>query len=249
VKGDEGAQIRIRFAVATLLLIFAAGPVTGVRSQSFYDARTGSAGSAAASLSGPNFPTPNTPYASARQMLFRQHMRVAPDKIGRPDKQFPELDCSKRREWEDSCRALFIWSTPDGWGNYVVVWVRRDDKLVSEAHFPFPVEGPFRAIPPRLPSDVPRLPAAYLRARVELRRLGFTPAGINDPGATCLDRRCKHEMKLRETICAVDAPYCNAYWIAPDGRALKVMTTGEFNGGRVYYETWITDKELKRAEK
>jgi hypothetical protein len=190
------------------------------------------------------FPTKGISYVQARAMLFKQGLRIAPDRPSKPDQTFGELDCPTSF-FRHACRALFLEKKPDGWRNYVVVYVNQSDKTVISANYPTTVEG-MLSIPPPLSANVPQIKGSYLVARERLRELGFRPARrIGEHSRICVDIGCRHQIVLPEAECSgTGASFCNAYWIAKNGRVLDVVTVGEVHPG-VYFVRWTTPKELR----
>ena len=195
----------------------------------------------------PRLPDPGTPYAQAKELLLSQGLKVAPDQAKRPDRRYPELDCSGTAG--SACRALFISTTHDGWGQYIVVLVNGSDAKVVSADFARPVDG-LLSIPPAEPPDVPEIAGPYLQARHTLRHLGYKPLKMGgDPARVCADRVCRTFLILPEAQCAMDVPICITFWEARNGKVLKVMTIGEIRAGRVYYADWSTRAEWRESSR
>lgn len=208
-------------------------------------------GEASSAAKEPVFPAVGTPYANARLSLLKQGLKVAPDRAYRPNPIFREADCRPDDRPAPStsyaCRALFTHKRPDGWRDYVVVWIDANNRI-AHADFAVHMDG-LMSIPPPEAADVPKVGPAYMLARRQLRDLGYHPARMKDElaGTTCANLKCKRVLHLPEAECAADVPICNAYWTSPTGRFLKIMTVGEIRGGRVNYEEWISGKEFRRS--
>lgn len=180
----------------------------------------------------------------ARKQLLRQGLTIAPDRSERPDIRYPELDC-RGGFVPGGCRALFIHRRSDGWGEYVVVLVKGDAPAVVNVDFAHTADG-LLAIPPPPPADAPRISGPYLRAREQLKHLGFRPImPAGRPGTTCKDLACGRLLVLPEAQCAGDVPLCKAFWRAPDGRVLKVTTVGEIRAGKVDSVSWVKRDEWR----
>jgi hypothetical protein len=193
-----------------------------------------------------SFPVALTPYAQARAQLLKQGVRPVPEKANSHDRAYKELDCATNWGLAFECRAVFIYKESDGWKVYVVVYTNKDEeKSIISADYAARIEG-LIAIPPPIPPNMPTVRGNYLRARLKLRQLGFKPAQRDGQRQwICLDRKCNRHAEIREAECAVDIPICEAYWTAPDGKALRVTLVGETNP-RIYFMDWISQKDLRR---
>jgi hypothetical protein len=199
---------------------------------------------AASQSDNPKLPPAGTPYDQARKLLLAQHLTIAPDKPKKPDSRYPELDCGRLSGLNIDCQALFLFQEKNGWKSYVIVYVNKSRMLSMDADFAKPVDG-LRAIPPPIPVGVPRLAADYLRARAQLRELGFKPITPKRGGSeTCANIACRNTIPLPEAECTVDTSDCQTFWLSPDGRILKVLARGEV-APRVDYEKWTTRAELR----
>jgi len=179
----------------------------------------------------PIFPKVGTRYAEARQSLLRQGLTLSRRKPARPNATFRELDCSG-----SACRALFTFKNAEGWRLFVLAEV--DPATLRTTYVGLPRHGEdYHAIPPPEPKDIPGLPRDYGKARLLLKRRGYHSVRVGDqdsgpPG-------------YPEMHCFMDIAECDGWWLAPDGRLLKVLAVGE-QRRTIYFKTWATRAE--RAE-
>lgn len=218
-----------------------------------------------------DFPSPGTPYAEVRAALLKQGLQIAPVKrrydsdeerealkgkgiiapqpVPSPAPQFGEIDCWKL-DWERDpgvkCRALFLETVKDGWKQYVVVSIDPKTLMVGDIGYSTTTDG-LPSIPPTLAKDVPQIRGPYFASRQMLKAQGFHPARNHKSwwrGTVCTDPDCKRYTTLPEAGCSgTGAAFCIAYWIAKDGRVLKVTTIWEYP--QVYFAAWSSRKELK----
>lgn len=186
------------------------------------------------------YPPEGTPYVKAKQMLLKQGARLAPQKPEKPDARFPELDC----RFDAECRAIFLYRDKWGWDRHVVIWMKRGATTIESAGVP----GDWEALidtPPPPAADIPKLSGGYLHARRRLVALGYRGLPVEDAAENCLDDGCKKRVPLPEAYCmGTGLDYCSAYWRAPDGRMLIVVTVGE-RSRRVYRLYWATREDRR----
>ncbi|WP_374574758.1 hypothetical protein [Phenylobacterium sp.] len=199
-------------------------------------------------------PAVGAPYAEARRALLSQGMTPALDQVESPHPSFPELSCPSGEP--APCRALFLHKDTDGWRRYLVVETTAGPApVVTAARPPFTAEG-LLAIPPAPAADIPRLPKTYLAARQALIRLGFKPThASSEVFSTCSTApapdgsgACAADLPLPEikSCAGTGAGFCEAYWLAPDKRVLRIVTVYEPQPGDIYHLAWATPAELAK---
>lgn len=205
----------------------------------------------AASADSIHFPPAGMPYGQAKHLMLEEGFRVARDpRRGLPQKpnlRHQEINCGGD---QPVCHALFIRKRPeDGWQDYAIVLVKSDTLQVVTAHWSAPMDG-LLPIPPPEASDVPQLKGFYFTARKQLRKLGFTPLRMQWPSKTCANEKgaCGRLVVMPEATCSSDTAECTSFWLASNGRVLKVQTIGERLGGEIYYVNWSTRREQKMMQ-
>lgn len=107
---------------------------------------------------------------------------------------------------------------------------------------------------PAATADIPKLPWSYGAARRTLMDLGYKPTNASkfvwSACARALDSddyiTCDADLPLPEIAnCAgTGEGFCEAYWLAPDQRVLRVVTIGEPQPGAIYQLEWATPEQL-----
>jgi len=108
--------------------------------------------------------------------------------------------------------------------------------------------------PSATPAAPPSLDPVYWAARRQLLALGYRPAKAKtDPWRVCADAmenpddlQCEPDMVLPEVAdCSgTGMGFCLTYWIASDGRVLKIITAGEPQPYGVHAVSWATPEDL-----
>lgn len=198
---------------------------------------------AAPSASAARLDLEGMPYAQARKRLFAigltlvpQDARFGPGPAQHPHSDFPELD---------GRRAVLFQRLPDGGADFVVIEV--DERLlVTQVRSPASIDA-LPAIPPPFAAGIPNMADQdYAAARRRLLALGFVSKKTWDPASP------DHTPPPWVENLPPEVPWCSGsgmafcagFWIAPDGRVLKVTTIGEPQPGRIYDMTWATPDDL-----
>lgn len=200
---------------------------------------------------GDGLPNAGTPYGVARTFVISRGMTPYVDDGNGRGETYPELWCKGGR----FCQAAFLYRDAEGWGQYLVIETDAGGKVVREARSPYTAEG-YVSIPPPLDIDIPnQLNRPYGKARKSLLAQGYLPAKAygEEPVMACSRAiesddfvDCEADVELPEVAdCSgTGKAYCWAYWLAKDGRVLKITTIGEPQPGGVYHMEWASQEDL-----
>lgn len=200
---------------------------------------------------GDGVPNAGTDYGVARTFVMSRGMTPYVDDGNGRGETYPELWCKGGR----FCQAAFLYRDAEGWGQYLVIETDAGGKVVREARSPYTAEG-YVSIPPPLDIDIPnQLNRPYGKARKSLLAQGYLPAKAysEEPLAACSQAiesdefvDCEADVELPEVAeCSgTGKAYCWAYWLAKDGRVLKITTIGEPQPGGVYHMEWASQQDL-----
>lgn len=201
--------------------------------------------------SDPILPSKGMPYAEARTMLLKQGLKLSSDARDNPSPDYPEVDCPKT--WT-ICEGDFLFKDRDGWTYHILVSTEGDPPVVFTANFAHDVDGQPSIAPPEAP-DIPKTAKLYGVARRQLLTLGYRPTRASaEPWKACAKAisskghiDCPDDVTLPEVAnCSgTGLGRCQAYWLAPNGRVLTVLTMGEPQPGHIYYKSWATRAEMR----
>jgi len=240
-------------AIMAAVLALAGGAVYGLTAAGSPDPPAPAQSEKAAQ---PALPAPGTPYAEARRALIAQGLTPDTARTEAPHPDYPELDCPP--EGSGGCRGLFLRREADGWRRYFVVLTAGAPPVVQEARSPYTAEG-LLSIPPPLAPDIPKLPQDYFAARRQLLQLGFKPTRAATPPLSVCARAlesgqsidCAPDLPLPEVMsCSgTGAGVCEAYWLAPDHRVLRILTIGEPSPGDLHHLEWASAEQIAHLPK